>query len=172
MGPLFPLLFLALCIIVVVVIAVSIKDKKAKTIFGVSVGIVVALISGLILFQMALNESPEYVFRDTFDIDPPTDVSSIQGEISAAFDFKETWLYFKASRRTVNYLVVRKGLSEVTQDEALREGFTNSDGAPSFWKPSISVSAKCYTSAREHENGILIFNEQEGEVFFRSSNIQ
>ncbi len=174
MGPLFSILFslvcIAVCVTAVIGAAFFIKDRKARSIF---VGGMVAVGAGIILLvviQFYLNSSPTFVFQHTFDFDPPADVSSLQGEISDAFDVKVTWLHFKAQRATLEKLVAKRRMFEVSRESALASNFTSTEGAPSYWQPFASESAKFYTSSDESEK--LIYNEKEGEVYFRSWKLQ
>lgn len=174
MGPLFSILLSLICIVVflttVSAIAYALKDKKARSIFiGVVIAFVVSIFI-LIAFQFYLNSNPSYVFQNAFDIDPPADVSSLQGEISDAFDLKETWLCFKAQRATVEEIIIKRRMQEVGRAEALAADFTATTGAPDYWKPFVSESTKFYTSSDGSEK--LIYNEQEGEVFYRAWKLQ
>ncbi len=166
MGPLIPLLFLLSCIIAIVIIAALIKGTKAQGIFLAIIVIIGAFVIGAIAFQIYLFDSPAFVFRVAFEEEPPADVSSLQGEISAIFDLQETWLYFKANRTTVERLISDKGMQEISREKALALGFTSTRGAPNFWQPFATASARFFRLMNSDE--ILIYNEHEGEVFFRS----
>ncbi len=171
MGPLFAFIFWFLVAVIIVVIFVSLKEKKARTGFAVIVGAGVLVVVFLIALQFFLHSNPEYVFTDALGIDPPPGVSSIQGEISSFFDSSETWLSFKASKDAILQIVASKWLIEVDKEEASRNSLIGTEGAPSFWQPFVSASAKFYITAKEEKQELLIYDETQGNVFYHSLHI-